>query len=69
MLFIIDQGGNTVSCNNKKMSTRFLAEGLMGHRELQLCITNKCVEKKKERWQDAQEGQQRWRGRDVESDK
>lgn len=31
----------------KKMSTRFLAEGLMGHRELQLCITNKCVEKKK----------------------
>lgn len=53
----------------KKMSTRFLAEGLMGHRELQLCITNKCVEKKKERWQDAQEGQQRWRGRDVESDK
>lgn len=47
MLFIIDQGGNTVSCNNKKMSTRFLAEGLMGHRELQLCITNKCVEKKR----------------------
>lgn len=31
----------------KKMSTRFLAEGLMGHRELQLCITNKCVEKKR----------------------